>query len=435
MGGIGSYPERVYAVIDLETTGLNPWRHDRIAEIAIVHVNETGDITGEWCTLVNPQRDLGPQRIHGIRAVDARRAPTFTKIAPQIVDLLRGRVLVAHNVAFDGPFLAHQFHLIGETTPINLTDALCTMKLAETFLPASGRSLAACCATASVPLENAHCALDDARAAALLLGFYLRAATNPPPWADQVVTAAGAEWPHLSSHNLPEVRRPAADATEPHFLSRLVDRLPRVSEPAEADSYLALLDRALIDRRISATESDVLVEAARALRFGRSDVIALHAGYLAELACAALADGVHSNGDHSNGDRSNGVLSDGDRTALVEVAALLGLEPSSLDEALAAAAGSVDVPRQRTRIKWRLAKGDAVVFTGDSVEPREVWEGRARDAGLVVEPAVTPETRLLVAADVDTMSVKARKANSFGVPVVDLQTFLEMVQVGIEMTR
>jgi len=412
----------VYAVIDLETTGLNPWRHDRIAEIAIVHINETGEITGEWCTLVNPQRDLGPQRIHGIRAVDARRAPTFTKIAPQIADLLCGRVLVAHNVAFDGPFLAHQFRLIGETTPINLTDALCTMKLAETFLPASGRSLAACCATASVPLENAHCALDDARAAALLLGFYLRAATNPPPWADQVVTAASAEWPHLSSHNLPEVRRPATDATEPHFLSRLVDRLPRVSEPAEADSYLALLDRALIDRRISATESDVLVAAAQRLHFGRSDVIALHAGYLAELACAALADGV---------------VSDGERSALIEVAVLLGLDPSSLDEALAAAAtpSAGGVPRQRSRAKWRLAKGDAVVFTGDSVEPREVWEGRARDAGLVVEPVVTPETRLLVAADVDTMSVKARKANSYGVPVVDLQTFHEMVQVGIEMTR
>jgi DNA polymerase III subunit epsilon len=402
----------VYAVIDLETTGLNPWRYDRIVEIAIVHLDADGDITSEWCTLVNPQRDLGPQRIHGVRAAEARRAPTFSQMAPQIAERLRGRVLVAHNVAFDGPFLAHQFRMLGLDTPINRTDALCTMQLAAAFLPTSGRSLAACCATAGVPLENAHCALDDARAAAQLFAFYLRAAVPPPPWAAQIAIAATAAWPDLTPHDHAEVRRATPDAVDAHFLSRLVDRLPRVAEPVQADAYLALLDRALIDRRISATESDALVAAAAALTLGRADVVALHAGYLTELAHAALADDV---------------VTDDERRDLVAVSTLLGLPPQSVDAAMAAAVAD-RVPRQRVHTRWRLSPGDEIVFTGDSAESRDVWEQRARDAGLKVATVVTSGTRLLVAADVDTMSVKARTANGVGVPVVDLQTFLEMVR-------
>ncbi|HEY1489323.1 MAG TPA: exonuclease domain-containing protein [Micromonosporaceae bacterium] len=396
----------MYAVIDLETTGLNPLRHDRIAEIAIVHLDADGEITGEWCTLVNPQRDLGPQRIHGIRAADARRAPTFAQLAPQIADLLRGRVLVAHNVAFDGPFLAHQFQQIGAHAPIDVADALCTMQLAAGFLPTSGRSLAACCATAGVRLDNAHCALDDARASALLLAFYLRVAGMPPPWAAQLATAAAAAWPELPHRHLDEVRRPTTDAAPPHFLSRLVDRLPRVAEPVQADSYLALLDRALVDRRISATETDALVTAATSMKLGRADVVALHTDYLAELASAALDDGV---------------ISDEERADLVAVAGLLGLPATIVDDAESA---RYRVPRQR----WRLEPGDEIVFTGDSIEPREIWERRAIEAGLTVAAAVTTGTRLLVAADVDTMSVKARRASVYGIPIVDMETFLEMVR-------
>ncbi len=405
----------MYAVIDLETTGLNPWRHDRIAEIAIVHVDADGTITDEWCTLVNPQRDLGPQRIHGIRAADARRAPTFAQLAPQIAALLRGRLLVAHNASFDAPFLAHQFRLIGQPVPIRRDTRLCTMELARTYLPESGRSLAACCATAGVTLENAHSALDDTRAAALLLSYYVRTAGTPPPWADMLAEATRAAWPAMHNPDLPEVRRRTTDAPEEHFLSRLVDRLPRVHAPHQADAYLAMLDRVLVDHRISATESDALVAAAGALHLGRTEVIDLHSAYLADIASAALADGI---------------LSDADRRELDEVATLLGLPPASIDAALATA-GSARIPRQRER--FRLATGDTVVFTGDSVPPRDELERRAIDVGLVVGAAVTPDTRLLVAADVDTMSVKARKAMTLGIPVVDLPTFLEMVQVGREV--
>ncbi|GII59244.1 hypothetical protein Pth03_76330 [Planotetraspora thailandica] len=66
-----------YAVIDVETTGLRPFWHDRVVEVGIVHL----DPAGEWTTLVDPERDLGPQHIYGITAADIRHAPTFGEIA------------------------------------------------------------------------------------------------------------------------------------------------------------------------------------------------------------------------------------------------------------------------------------------------------------------------------------------------------------------
>jgi DNA polymerase-3 subunit epsilon len=72
-----------FAVIDFETTGLFAGGHDRVVEVAVVHVDAQGAIEGRWETLVNPGRDLGPQRIHQIRASDIVDAPPFEYIAGQ----------------------------------------------------------------------------------------------------------------------------------------------------------------------------------------------------------------------------------------------------------------------------------------------------------------------------------------------------------------
>jgi DNA polymerase III epsilon subunit-like protein len=58
-------------------------------------------VTGKFCTVVDPKRDVGPVRIHGLRASDVAGAPVFADIAAAAWGLLAGRVLVAHNVSFD----------------------------------------------------------------------------------------------------------------------------------------------------------------------------------------------------------------------------------------------------------------------------------------------------------------------------------------------
>src|SRR5688572_18851115 len=137
-----------YAVVDVETTGLSPGQHHRVIEVAVVHLDASGHRTDEWCTLVNPRRDLGAQRVHGISAADARRAPEFAGVAGELAARLSGRVLVAHNLSFDLRFLQAEFARLGHD--LSGVSGLCTMDLAGRFLGARTRSLAACCAAAEI---------------------------------------------------------------------------------------------------------------------------------------------------------------------------------------------------------------------------------------------------------------------------------------------
>ncbi|MGY0236485.1 3'-5' exonuclease [Longispora urticae] len=310
-----------FAVVDVETTGLSPARHDRIAEIAIVHVDPGGRIVDEWDTLVNPERDLGASEIHGIRASDVRYAPRFRELAPRIAELLAGRVFVAHNVAFDRGFLRAEFDRIGIRMPFDQTPGLCTMALGGRFLATSSRSLTSCCAAAGVPLTDQHRALDDARAAAGLLRHYLHGRT-PVDWNGHLDTALAARWPLLPHRSAARPVRRGAHRHAPHFLERIAERLPRVPDPAEADAYLAVLDTALYDRHVSATEADALVSVAAELGLDRATTLELHALYLRQLARQAWADGV---------------VSDTEREDLDQVAEVLGLPESAVAAAVSGA--------------------------------------------------------------------------------------------------
>ena len=183
-----------FAVIDFETTGLFPAQHDRVIELAVVHVSDRGVIEGRWETLVNPGRDLGRQDIHGIRAADVLEAPSFAQIAPRLVDLLRGRVLVAHNASFDIRFLRAELDRAGLARPAEIV-SLCTMQLARDFLPGAGRSLADCCAALDIDLDGAHRASVDALATARLLAAYVEAADAPEFWFAHLAAAATRSWP------------------------------------------------------------------------------------------------------------------------------------------------------------------------------------------------------------------------------------------------
>ncbi|WP_371825948.1 3'-5' exonuclease [Nonomuraea turcica] len=83
--------------------------------------------------MVNPERDLGAQHIHGIRAADVRHAPSFKDIAGALTELLRGRAPVAHNLRFDLGFLHDEYARAG--TPILDPGpiGICTMTEAARF--------------------------------------------------------------------------------------------------------------------------------------------------------------------------------------------------------------------------------------------------------------------------------------------------------------
>jgi DNA polymerase-3 subunit epsilon len=158
-----------YAVVDVETTGGSPAAGHRITEIAAVVVYN-GQVAETFETLVDPQRPIPPfiSRLTHITGAMVWGMPTFRDIAPQIVDLLRGRVFVGHNAAFDRRFVT------AETTQAGLVLAnervLCTVRLARRLLPHLRRRTLDCVAHYyGVPIAARHRAMGDAMATALCL--------------------------------------------------------------------------------------------------------------------------------------------------------------------------------------------------------------------------------------------------------------------------
>jgi DNA polymerase-3 subunit epsilon len=400
-----------FAVIDTETTGLSPAYHHRIVEIAVVLANDDGEVIHEWVTLVNPERDLGSKEIHGLSAADVYSAPTFRQVAGDIECLLRSNVLVAHNLLFDAAFVAAEFQRLGHEVLISPSAGLCTLRLASRYLTPGPLTLEACCERIGCRIQHAHSALDDARAAARLLAYYLAADDRfLRTWSDVIRAARQSRWPGLTPSGVACVTRTSSAASAgDHFLSRLVARVPRREIHPSANSYLAVLDKALLDRQLSLHEQDELVSAAEMMGISRGEALLLHKAYLAGLVRIATEDGS---------------VTAAERDELESVALLLGLGAADVNEALSGNVRASDFEVGG----FVLKPGEAVVFTGEAPGiDRLALEYQARSLGLRVTSAVSGKTSLLVAADPDSFSGKARKARDLGVPIVDYETYRKMI--------
>jgi DNA polymerase-3 subunit epsilon len=404
----------VFAVVDVETTGLSP-RSNRLVEVAVVGIDAEGRAVDEYVTLLNPGRDVGPTRIHGIRASDVEQAPAFGDIAGHLLTLLGGRVVVGHNVAFDWRFLLAEYDRLGVRVPD--VPRLCTMQLARQHLDGLGsRSLASCCQAARVQLRDHHSALADAHACAMLLAHYRSTGRLPTAWWDQQLAGcAGIPWPRVPLDQGPVAVTRAHAAARPadeQLLAHLVGALPdQTTGDPDTDTYLAVLDSALEDRRVSPAERDQLTELAVDLGLSATTVTAAHQRYLAALAATAWADGV---------------VTDAERADLRDVAGLLGLPAADVDAALSHArtAGVSPLP---IRDDAALYAGQCVVFTGDSRTPRDELTARAVAAGLKVTTAVSRKTTAVVVADAASQSSKAKRARELGTRIISEPVFLQLV--------
>jgi DNA polymerase-3 subunit epsilon len=401
-----------FAVVDLETTGLYP-STDRVVEVGIVQLTGEAEVTAEFCTLINPGRDVGPTHHHGISATDIYDAPAFAAAAATIWQLLTGRILVAHNADFDTRFLEAEFGRCGVGLPP--PPVMCTMRLASYYLAGlPARSLPACCDAAGVTLSQHHNALCDAQAAAGLLACYRAAHQQlPGSWAQALTHAADTPWtpaPRPAPFQ-PVTRQQQAmrRASQRPPLADLVDRLPRGSS-GDTDTYLGVLDRILEDRIISADELLTLSSLAAELGLKHDTAQHAHRQYLHHVAAAAWADG------H---------ITDTERADLLRVAHLLDVPA---DEALSIL-GTAHHALQHAdgHLPPALYPGDRVVFTGDMDMARADIETLAKSAGLRVTTAVSGKTALVVAADPYSQSGKANTARQLGIRLVTEQVFLHLL--------
>jgi DNA polymerase-3 subunit epsilon len=394
-----------FAVLDFETTGFAANHHDRVVEVGVVLLSSNCDTEGEWSTLVNPGRDVGPTEIHGISAADVLGAPTFAAIVPRLLRDFRGRLLVSHNVAFDLRFLGAELRRAGVELDNPWLTGLCTMKWAGRLMPAASRKLQDCCDAAGVDLAEAHSALADARAVAGLLKRLLKCGGVPPPWAREIAGADEFEWPEVAGSEVRLAARGSRRQRRPAgWLDRIVARMPR-HEDIRVESYLEVLESALLDHYLSRHEEEALVEMACELNLSRQLLDEIHCEYLRSMARVALADGA---------------VTDTERAELLQVAELCGLKPNNVDTALAMA------PARQACAEFELAPGDVVCLTGAMRRPRPEWEAELGQRGILTG-SLTRRTRILIAADPDTVSGKAKKAREYGIPIINEDTLTRLL--------
>lgn len=106
------------AVLDTETTGLDPARGDRIIELGVVLFDD-GEVSDRWGTLIDcgSPLPLETTRVTGIQQADVAGKPSFAAVVDELLGRLEGRLLVAYNASFDRGFLLHELSRCSRTLP------------------------------------------------------------------------------------------------------------------------------------------------------------------------------------------------------------------------------------------------------------------------------------------------------------------------------
>ena len=157
LAALSHFPVPV-AVLDLESTG-GHFQHDRVTEVALLHFHQGRIQT--FHSLVNPARPIPPfiEQLTGISNAMVADAPHFGDLLPELLPLLRGSLLLAHNSRFDYTFLRHE---CARTDTAFAAATLCTVQLSRKLYPQDFKhNLEAIIARHHIQTASRHRALDD----------------------------------------------------------------------------------------------------------------------------------------------------------------------------------------------------------------------------------------------------------------------------------
>lgn len=223
--------------LDLETTGLDI-EQDSIIEIGAVRLRD-GKIDEEFGVLVNPGFVIPAETTHitGIHQDDLRHAPLLTDVLPQVSDFVGNAPVIAHNVAFDMGFM-RRFGILKQNLPLD------TVELASILLPRVPRyGLSSLAEHFDIDLENAHRALDDARATAFLYWHLWEKMLSLPPELLFEITQAM----HNLTWDTGEVFRAAYETVKsedntPRTVRDVFEPLDTEIKPLKTNDTLAQID-------------------------------------------------------------------------------------------------------------------------------------------------------------------------------------------------
>lgn len=153
-----------FYVLDTETTGAG--KSDEIIQLGVV------DKHGEtvFDTLLKPTVaiQIGASEVNGIYAEDVADAPTFAEIYPQVLDVMKGSVLIAYNMDFDWRMLS-QTSMRYRLSPLRVKNKFCAMKEYARFRgdwnsrhrQYRWHKLTNACTYEGITVKDAHNALGD----------------------------------------------------------------------------------------------------------------------------------------------------------------------------------------------------------------------------------------------------------------------------------
>ena len=154
------------AIVDVETTGASSDFGHRVIEIGIARV-EGGRVVAEYERLVDPERRIsaGVTALTGISQVMVEGQPRFCEQISSICELMRGAVVIGHNVRFDLSFLRKEFRRARLDIVQALGDVpvLDTVRIARKRYGRGGNGLQTLCRKLGIFPDVAHRALADVR--------------------------------------------------------------------------------------------------------------------------------------------------------------------------------------------------------------------------------------------------------------------------------
>ncbi len=190
----------ILVFVDVETNGMSHVS-GRVIEVGAIRV-ENGQVTQTFNKLIDPEVAI-PQfisRLTGINQADVTGAPTFSMVADELYDILRGAVFVAHNVRFDYSFIKQEFKRVGKSFSPR---QLCTVKLSRALYPdQSSHKLQSLIERHGFAASRRHRAFDDAD---VLRQFTQHIQQTFPPETIQAAIAKQLKAPALPKGLAPSV--------------------------------------------------------------------------------------------------------------------------------------------------------------------------------------------------------------------------------------
>ena len=179
-----------FMVVDTETNGL-AGDDCELTEVGAVLVGggELHDRFSSLCRTSAPLR-RGIQRLTGITQAMVDDAPSLEDVLPPLNELLKGRVLVAHNAPFDRRVLRQAFGRIGLEWPD--PPVICTAAMARSMLPLQRRrGLGVLADALGIEVHTVHRALADAETCArVLCALFPRLCANAATIGDALAMLA-----------------------------------------------------------------------------------------------------------------------------------------------------------------------------------------------------------------------------------------------------